>query len=451
MALTLFGTDGIRGKANQYPLTPEMAVCIGRSVGRFFSRSDTCPPIIMGRDTRISGPMLEAAVAAGICSTGTDVLQAGTLPTPAIAFLTRMHAGAAGVMISASHNPYDDNGIKLFGADGYKLSEHQETEIESMILEEGADDAAAPGGKTGCIRSLEAADKDYLSFLHRAVPADFSLEGCRIVLDCANGATSPIAPRLLTTWDAQLTVLFNTPDGVNINKGCGSEYTEALCQKVVEEGADVGLAFDGDGDRMIAIDEKGGVLSGDQILAIGAKLLKEQGALANNRVVSTDMSNLGLKEALRAMDIDHQTCRVGDRFVMEAMRQSGAVLGGEDSGHMIFLQHHTTGDGLLSALRLLEAMQSENRPLSEMSRLMKAYPQVLENVGVRAKPDLETLADVQQAIKDVEARLGGRGRVLVRYSGTQAVCRIMVEGPREGEVRECCNLIADALRGAIGK
>ncbi len=450
MTLRFFGTDGIRAKANQYPLTPEMAVRIGRAVGRYFSQADACPPVIMGRDTRISGPMLEAAVAAGICSTGADILLTGALPTPAIAYLTRMHGAAAGVMISASHNPYDDNGIKLFGPGGYKLSEHQEAEIEAMMREAGVDDAGAYGEKIGTIRPLGTAEEAYISFLRRRVPKHFSLAGRRIVVDCANGATSKIASRLLATWNARLTVLFDTPDGININAGCGSEHTEALRRKVVEARADLGLAFDGDGDRMIAIDETGGILSGDQILAIGAKLLKTQGTLANNLVVSTVMSNLGLKEALRTMGIAHQTCQVGDRFVMETMRSTGAVLGGEDSGHIIYLQHHSTGDGLLSAIKLLEAMQQEDRPLSEMSQLMKAYPQILENVSVRAKPDLETLAVVQQAIRDVEAQLENRGRVLVRYSGTQSMCRVMVEGPDEAEVRNYCRKIAGTVAQAIG-
>ncbi len=451
MELTLFGTDGIRARANHYPLTPEMTVRIGRAVGRFFSRPDTRSAIIIGRDTRISGPMLEAAVAAGICAEGIDVLLAGTLPTPAIAYLTPRHGAAAGVVISASHNPYADNGIKLFGPDGYKLSLGQESEIESMIFTENGDGDDKREKPTGTIKRLSTAGDDYLAFLRGAMPGKFTLEGRRIVLDCAHGATSKIAAQVLATWGPELTVLFDKPDGVNINQNCGSEHVEALSRTVVKEGADVGLAFDGDGDRLIAVDETGGVLSGDQILTIGAKLLKAKGALDRNRVISTVMSNLGLKEALRAMNIEHETCPVGDRFVMEAMRQSGAKLGGEDSGHTIYLHDHTTGDGLLSALRLLEAMQCENRPLSAMATLMRAYPQVLENVAVRSKPDLDTLGSVQQAIKAVEKRLDGSGRVLVRYSGTQSVCRVMVEGPDEMEVRSCCQAIAEAVATAIGQ
>ncbi len=450
MANTFFGTDGIRGKANQYPLTPEMAARIGRAVGVYFSRPNRPAPVILGRDTRISGQMLEAAVAAGICAAGSDVLLAGMLPTPAIAFLTQKHGAAAGVMISASHNPFDDNGIKLFSPDGFKLSERQETEIEALIKDAGANPAADGGGKIGSMHALETGAEDYLLFLRGRLPEGFSLSGLHIVLDCANGATSHTAQRLFATWDAHLTVLFDRPDGTNINKGCGSEHTETLCHQVLAKRADVGLAFDGDGDRMIAVDETGRVLTGDQILAIGAGFLKKQGELLSNRVVSTVMSNLGLREALQGMGIEHQTSRVGDRFVMEAMRNSGAVLGGEDSGHMIYLQHHSTGDGLISALKLLEAMRFHNRPLSELSRVMTLYPQVLENVSVRAKPDLETLVEVQQVITDVERRLEDRGRVLVRYSGTQPMCRVMVEGPDESEVRHFCRLIAGTVSNAIG-
>jgi phosphoglucosamine mutase len=450
MALTFFGTDGIRGRANHYPLTPEMTVRIGQAVGRFFSRPNARSAIIIGRDTRISGPMLEAAMSAGICAAGTDVRQAGMLPTPAVALLTRKYGAAAGVVISASHNPYEDNGIKLFGPDGYKLSETQEAEIETMILAAADDREHRREKPIGIVDRIETAAEDYLVFLRGAMPAHFLLNGYRIVIDCANGATSNTARRLLETWEPDLVVLHDKPNGTNINRDCGSEHTDALRQAVIEEKADLGVAFDGDGDRMIAIDETGRILSGDQILAIGARFLKGQGQLANNRVISTVMSNLGLKEALQAMGIEHEICGVGDRLVMKAMRHSGAVLGGEDSGHMIYLQHHSTGDGLISALKLLEAMQSSNRPLSELGRLMTPYPQVLVNVAVREKPDLKKIEGVQQAIETVEARLGERGRVLVRYSGTQSICRVMVEGPDEKEVGDCCHAIAEAVAKAIG-
>ena len=445
-----FGTDGIRGRANQNPLTPEMAVGIGKAVGLFFGSRHQTSPIVIGRDTRISGPMLEAAVSAGICAAGSDVAQAGTIPTPAVAFLAKSLNAAAGVVISASHNPYEDNGIKLFGPDGYKLSEDQEAHIEALILKALKHDADHVHQCIGTIDALNRVGQRYHAFLKQAMPKDFSLQGVTICIDCSHGATSEIAPDVFSDWGADLTILFNTPDGTNINDGCGSEHPEALCRQVVERGADVGLAFDGDGDRLIVVDEKGNVLSGDQILAISAKFLKAQALLRNNLVVSTVMSNLGFKESLRAMDIGHQTCQVGDRFVMEAMRSSGAVLGGEDSGHMIHLAHHTTGDGLLSALKLLEAMRWKGSKLSELAKVMTVYPQVLQNVPVGQKPNLTELEPVQRVIADVEARLGKRGRVLVRYSGTQSICRVMVEGPSEDEVREACLAIAVAVQEVIG-
>lgn len=445
-----FGTDGIRGKANQYPLTPEMGVRIGKAVGLFFAQNSNSTPIIIGRDTRISGQMLEAAVAAGICAVGSDVWLAGTIPTPAVAFLTRAHDAAAGVMISASHNPYDDNGIKLFGPDGYKLTQAQEIAIESMIPPEAPRASHAGRDAIGTISSLDGGNQHYQRFIRQVMPETFALNGVRIVLDCANGATSHIAPELFTSWDAVLTVLFAEPDGININDGCGSEHTEALCQKVVEKGADLGLAFDGDGDRMIAVDEGGKIISGDQILAIGARFLQDQQELPHNLVVSTVMSNLGLGESLRAIGVEHQTSQVGDRFVMEAMRASGAMLGGENSGHLIYLNHHTTGDGLISAFKLLQAMQWKKRPLSELAAAMTVYPQVIENVPVGQKPDLERLPEIQKVLKDIEVRLGRKGRVLVRYSGTQDLCRVMVEGPTEEETRRFCRIIADTVGAVIG-
>ena len=446
-----FGTDGIRGRANRYPLTPETAVSIGKAIGHFFGNCHQAAPVVIGRDTRISGCMLEAAVSAGICSVGTDVAQAGTIPTPAVAYWAKSLNAAAGVVISASHNPFADNGIKLFGPDGYKLSEHQEAQIEALIHKALMNKLGYASERIGTIRALSPTSQGYRSFLRQAMPEDFSLQDVKICIDCSNGATSEFAPDIFTDWGADLIVLFNTPDGTNINDGCGSEHPEALCRQVVATGADVGLAFDGDGDRLIVVDELGNILSGDQILAISAKFLKTQALLRNNLVVSTVMSNLGFKEALRAMAIEHQTCPVGDRFVMEAMRSSGAVLGGEDSGHIIHLAHHSTGDGLLSALKLLEAMQWGNRKLSEMAKVMKVYPQVLQNVPVGEKPNLTELEPVQRVIADVEARLGEQGRILVRYSGTQSICRVMVEGPSEDEVRDSCLAIAAAVRSVIGE
>lgn len=445
-----FGTDGIRGKANHYPLTPEMVVRIGRAVGLYFAQGGHPAPIIIGRDTRLSGQMLEAAVTAGICAAGIDVWLAGTIPTPAVAFLTRAHDASAGVMISASHNPYDDNGIKLFGPDGYKLSEAQEIEIETLIRNELNVAPDGEGEQIGGIYPLDGANQHYQRFLRQLMPEGFTLNGLQIVLDCANGATAHLAPDLFGSWGAQMTVLSAEPNGKNINADCGSEHTASLCRKVVDLGADVGIAFDGDGDRMIAVDETGHILSGDQILTIGAMFLQDRQELSNNLVISTVMSNLGLSEALRTMGVEHRTCKVGDRFVMEAMRASGAALGGENSGHMIYHQHHTTGDGLISAFMLLQAMQWKGLPLSQLAGLMTLYPQMIENVAVCRKPELGGLTAVQKTINDIETRLGRKGRVLVRYSGTQPLCRVMVEGPEEEETRRFCRLIAKAVAASIG-
>jgi phosphoglucosamine mutase len=450
----LFGTDGIRGRANQYPLTPDMAVRIGRAIGILFGDANGGPPIIIGRDTRRSGQMLEAAVAAGIASSGTNVLLARIIPTPGVAFLTRNQRAAAGVVISASHNPSEDNGIKLFNQDGIKLSDREETQIEHLILDESTEsdlEDADSELRVGAIQSMKGARQHYRDFLQRSVPPDFSLEGIKVVLDCANGAVSAVAPSLFDSLGADLTVLHNEPDGRNINQACGSEHPQSLSRKVVETSADIGLAFDGDGDRLIAVDGAGTVLTGDQLLAIGARLLRKRGQLSNNVIVSTVMSNLGLKEALRSIGVLHVGCEVGDRHVMEKMTECDSALGGEDSGHIIYRAYHSTGDGLLSALKLMEALQEEDRPLSEISKFMTVYPQSLVNVPVKEKPPLDTLALVSEAIQSAEHKLGKQGRVLVRYSGTQSLCRIMVEGPSRKVTEDCAHNIAVAIADAIGE
>jgi phosphoglucosamine mutase len=447
-----FGTDGIRGRANQYPLTAEMAVRIGRAIGIVFGDADGGPPIIIGRDTRRSGQMLESAVAAGICSTGTNVLLVRVIPTPGVAFLTRQQGAVAGVVISASHNPFEDNGIKLFNHQGIKLSEREEAQIEQLLREEIAASPREEGdGPVGAIQFIKGARQRYLDYLRQSLPPDFSLAGMKIVLDCANGAASAVAPMLFETLGAELTLLHYEPNGTNINLQCGSEHPESLRQTVVETGADVGLAFDGDGDRLIAVDETGRVLTGDQLLAIGARFLHRRGQLWNDVIVSTVMSNVGLKEALRSVGIRHVNCDVGDRHVVEKMVDCEAALGGEDSGHIIYKAYHSTGDGLLSALKLVEALQEDQRPLSEMAQFMTVYPQILVNVPVADKPDLSTIDGIQRAIKEVEMKLDSKGRVLVRYSGTQPICRVMVEGPTQGAAENGAHNIAVAVADAIGE
>ena len=446
----LFGTDGIRGTANEYPMTAEMAVRVGRAVATVFRGRSGKPKIIIGRDTRLSGQMLESAMVAGICSAGADAYLTGVLPTPGVAFTASAIKAQAGIVISASHNPYYDNGIKLFKGNGYKLSDQKETEIERLVLEDTIDEQSQTVPETGTVIIQNGAAEKYIGFLKNTLPADLSLKGLKVVLDCANGATSRTAPQLFSDLGAELAVIGVDPDGKNINHHCGSEHPESLIQMVLKTKADIGLAMDGDGDRLIAVDEKGQILSGDQILLICTHLMKHQGRLKNQCVVSTVMSNLGLGLALKKMGIRHEKSKVGDRYVMEKMNACGAVIGGEDSGHMIFADYHTTGDGSLTALKLIEALQAKSKPLSELSNLMSPYPQVLINVKVHSKPDIESVPEVFDAIKSAESELGDRGRVLVRYSGTQPICRIMVEGPSESDTQIYCKQISDIIYNIIG-
>jgi len=447
----LFGTDGIRGVANEYPMTPEMAVNIGRSIAEFFRKNDKRSKIVIGRDTRISGQMLEYALVSGICSMGTDAYLAGIIPTPGVAFMTSSTGANAGIVISASHNPFYDNGIKIFNGDGYKLSDEIEAEIEQLLLNENIALSAKSERGIGSVFEIAYAIGSYGNFLKLTLPKSNYFKGLKIVIDCSNGATFRVAPTIFYELGADVEVLFVSPNGKNINDNCGSQHPEVLQKRVLDKGADIGLAFDGDGDRLIAVDEKGAVKTGDQILAACAKYMKQNGLLKGNRVVSTVMSNMGLGVALKEMGINHTVAAVGDRYVMEEMIASGAVLGGEDSGHMIFLAHHTTGDGVLSALRLIEAMKEESKPLSELCKIMTIFPQFLMNVEIKRKPDLNTVPVIKDAIKSIEKSLGEKGRVLVRYSGTQQICRIMVEGPTINKTRSYCREIAGIVKDILGE
>jgi len=453
---SLFGTDGIRGAANDYPMTAEIALNVGRSVALLFKKQGHRAKIIIGKDTRISGYMLEYALISGICSMGGDAYPAGVLPTPGLSVITASSGADAGIVISASHNPFYDNGIKIFKSDGYKLSDETEAEIESLLLSEIFSQKCRSVRETGIVHKIEDAEKQYAEFLKKSLEsADKNdlqnrFTGMKIILDCSNGATYRVAPRLFADIGADVESLFVSPDGKNINENCGSQHTETLAETVVKRKADVGLAFDGDGDRLIAVDEKGNRVTGDQVLAICAKFMKQKGILKNNLVVSTVMSNLGFKLALKEMGIRHIESDVGDRCVLQEMRAYGAVIGGEDSGHTIFSEHHTTGDGILTALKLLEVMKAENKPLSELARVMAVFPQILMNVEVDSKPDIETVPEIQAEIRSVEKRLGEKGRVLVRYSGTQPLCRVMIEGPTHEETRQCCGQIVKAVRETLG-
>ncbi len=446
----LFGTDGIRGLANQYPMTVEIAIRVGRVIGTFFAGDGNRPKVVIGKDTRLSGDMLEAGIVAGVCAAGGEVYLTDVLPTPGVAFAARASKAAAGIVISASHNPFHDNGIKVFEGDGYKLSDKTEIEIEKMILDGEEPPLAIDPLKLGVVRHLQQAAGDYIAFLKNTLSSADEFKGLKIVLDCSNGATYRIAPELFTDLGADVQALAVEPNGININDNCGSQHPQQLSRKVVESGADIGLAFDGDGDRLIAVDETGKVLSGDHILAICAQDLKNKGRLRNNRVVSTVMSNMGFGIALKKLKIDHEVTQVGDRYVMERMQSCGAVLGGEDSGHMIFSEYHTTGDGMLTGLKLIEAMQTAQKPLSESCAIMTVFPQILKNISVARKPEIETVAPIMDAIRSAEADLGEQGRVLVRYSGTQPLCRVMVEGPDEAETRRICDQIADTISENLG-
>jgi phosphoglucosamine mutase len=448
----LFGTDGIRGVANIYPMTAEVAMQLGRAVAYLSKRKrEHRHKIIIGKDTRLSCYMLESALTAGICSMGVDVLLVGPIPTPGIAFMTCSMRADAGIMISASHNPFQDNGIKIFSRDGYKLPDETELKIEALVSSNSIDSSRPTANGVGKVFRIDDALGRYIEFLKQTFPKEYTLDGMKIAIDCANGATYKVAPAVISELGAETYPLFIEPDGTNINHHCGSQDTKKLADTVIKTGADVGLAFDGDGDRLIAIDETGSEVTGDKMIAICANHLKKKGKLKNNVVVTTVMSNLGLSLALKDAGIEHFRTKVGDRYVIDGMREREAVLGGEDSGHLIFLDHHTTGDGILSALQLLSIMRETGRPLSELSRIMKTFPQVLINVEVRSKPDLSDIPEITNIIKTCEQELGDKGRVLVRYSGTQMLCRIMVEGPTQEKVQEIANKIAKVVKDKLGR
>ncbi len=454
----LFGTDGIRGLANRYPMTASVALKTGQAVARFVKKQGA-GIVIIGKDTRLSGDMLESALAAGITSMGIDVLLAGVIPTPGVAFLASTVEGAgAGVVLSASHNPYHDNGIKIFKAGGHKLTDPEEEEIEAFILETGNQEHPVansdPVIQTGTIATLDDASERYAKFLQNSYERDAhetapSPKRFNMVIDCSNGASYKVAPMLFSKLPFDVEFIFNTPDGKNINHQCGSQHTETLSQRVVAKGADLGLAFDGDADRLIAVDENGVKITGDKILAICANHAKDQGRLKNNLVVSTVMSNIGLSMALKTLGIDHLKAGVGDREVLKEMWETGAVMGGEDSGHMIFSEFHTTGDGILSGLRLIRVMADTGKSLSELASVMTVYPQVLMNVEVDAsRPDFMKIKTIADEIESVEQELKDTGRVLVRYSGTQPLLRVMVEGPDPQITEAHCLRICDAIKTA---
>jgi len=446
----LFGTDGVRGVANR-DLTPELAYKIGRAGAYTLTKNakgPVKPAVVIGKDTRISGDMLEAALIAGICSVGVDVLRVGVMPTPAIAFLTRDLKAAAGVVISASHNPVEDNGIKFFAATGYKLPDDVEMEIERLIRE-GIPDASRPvGSEIGSVREVADAGDRYVRFAASTV--NCSLEGLKIVIDCANGAASVLSPRIFRELGAEVIPVYSDPDGININKDCGSTHPAVVAGKVAQYGADLGLAHDGDADRVIAVDEEGSIVDGDHIMVICGTHLKRKGKLPQDTVVVTVMSNLGLRLGLKNENIRVLETQVGDRYVMEELLKCGAAFGGEQSGHIIFLEHNTTGDGIVTGLQLAAVVSETGTTLSELAARMERLPQVLVNVRVNNKTAAMEDAAVREAIHQGEKLLGDRGRILVRPSGTEPKVRVMAEGPDEKQLEEIVEAIAATISRVAG-
>ncbi len=445
--MRLFGTDGVRGKANTPPMDSETALRLGRAAACLFRNHDRRHRILIGKDTRLSGYMLESALTSGICSMGVDVLLVGPLPTPGIAYMTRSLRADAGVVISASHNPYHDNGIKFFSADGFKLPDRLEREIERLVSGDGADRRRASGAEIGKAARVDDAAGRYQEFAKSTFPRREDLSGMRIVVDSANGACYRITPALLRELGAEVVSLFDEPDGKNINHGCGSTHPAAVARAVRRHKADAGITHDGDGDRVLMVDERGHLIDGDAIMAICALAMHQRGELAGGTVVATVMSNLGLEIALRREGISMIRTAVGDRHVVEKMRAGNFNLGGEQSGHIVFLDHQTTGDGLITALQVLAVMRGKRMPLSALAEVIERAPQVLVNLPVERKVPLDEIPGLAGRIALLEQKFAGSGRILVRFSGTEALIRVMVEGTS----RRLITAAAEDLTGIIRK
>lgn len=446
----LFGTDGVRGEANR-ELTPELAYRLGRAATILFGEDKSeAPLILIGMDTRISGPMFEAALAAGICSAGGTAVIAGVIPTPAIAYLAKKNKAQAGIVISASHNPFHDNGIKFFGGDGYKLADAVEDELEALVNKiTASDDLYRPiGDKVGKILYRHDLVKEYIEYVLSTVKGDFS--GMKVVLDCSNGAAYEAMPVILERLGATTIVINAKPTGININDGCGSTHLGALQQAVIDNKADVGIAHDGDADRCLGIDETGNIIDGDKILVMCALEMIANGTLKDNTVVSTVMANIGFHKAIKAAGGRVEVTKVGDRYVLENMLANGYTLGGEQSGHIIFSEFATTGDGLITALQLLASIKRSGKRASELANVMVSYPQLLVNVRVKSKEGWETNEKIIAAIKAGNAELGENGRILVRASGTEPLIRVMAEGPEQDQLERICHAIGDDVKNELG-
>ena len=443
----LFGTDGIRGVANEYPITPEVALRIGRAVARVLkARADDRHKVVIGKDTRVSGYMLETALTSGLVSEGARVLLTGPVPTPAVAHLTKSMACDAGIMLTASHNPYTDNGIKIFGPDGYKLNDALEEEVESIIL---GDQPAPTGARLGKAFRIDDATGRYIEFAKSSIGSQ-SLRGLKVVVDCAHGAGYFVGPLIFEELGAEVIKIGTTPDGYNINEGFGSLHPEKAAALVKEHGADLGICLDGDADRVIFVDENGEVVSGDRVLCLCAIALKEQGKLRGDTLVSTVMGNLGLRDALADAEISLEQTQVGDRHVLERMREGNFSFGGENSGHLIFSDFATTGDGIVSALMVLAIIKSSGKSLAELADCMTEYPSLLVNMPVREKPPIDSVPTIKSAMNAAESALGRDGRILIRYSGTEKKLRVLVEAKDAGLAQAHCDAIVAAATEAIG-
>lgn len=442
----LFGTDGIRGVANTYPMTTEIAMQLGRAIAFIVKKNTKRHQIVIGKDTRVSGYMIENALAAGICSMGVDVQLLGPLPTPGIAFITTSMRADAGVVISASHNLFQDNGIKIFSNNGFKLPDETELDIEDLIFSQKMAALRPVADEVGKAARIDDAKGRYIVFLKNTFPDKYTLDDFHIVLDCAHGATYKVAPYVFAELGAKVTCLGVEPDGKNINRNCGALHPELMAEKVRQLGANIGLALDGDGDRLIVCDENGAIVDGDHIMAVCAAELMKRRKLKKKTLVATVMSNMGLEKVMA--DLGGQLLRtsVGDRYVVETMRAKGYNFGGEQSGHLVFLDHNTTGDGILAALQLLAIMIKKKKPLSELAAIMSSYPQILENVRMSSKIAPEQIQGFPEALQAAEEQLGKRGRILVRPSGTEAVIRVMVEGEDEKEISTLASDLCDVIR-----
>ncbi len=445
----LFGTDGVRGVANLEPMTSETAMKLGRAAAHLFTRRSGRHQIVIGKDTRLSGYMLESALTSGICSMGVDVLLVGPIPTPAIAFLTRSLRADAGVVISASHNPYQDNGIKFFSSDGFKLPDELEARMEALITSDEISHLRPTADAVGKAYRIDDAEGRYIEFVKRSLPKDMDFQGFKVVVDCAHGAAYKVSPKVFRELGATVWVIGDEPDGTNINAGCGAVHPERLQQAVRDHQAHLGIAHDGDADRAVFVCEEGCLVDGDHAMAMLALDLHQRRQLKRQTVVGTVMSNFGLELALSKAGITLVRTAVGDRYLLERMVADGYNFGGEQSGHLIFLDHNTTGDGLITGLQILALLKRTGQPLSDLARCMTAVPQVLLSIQVKAKPDLAGLPAVQQAIAAGEARLNGTGRVLVRYSGTEPLLRIMVEGQHDALIRSVADELAGAVRACL--